>query len=186
MGSPVSLIVANLYIEDFESQALRTAPNPPHLWYRYVDDIFVLIHEYFISEFTTHIKSIDQNIKFNTEPEVDFKLPFLDTCIKISEDASTTVEVYRKATHMDQYLNFQSNHHLEHKRSVVRTLLNRANNIVTTPEDQVKGTEHVKAVLKDNGYKPWIFKLPNIPSPRRSQRTPPVGRRPVFRFVCLT
>jgi len=183
MGSPVSPIVANLYMEDFESWALRTAPNPPHLWYRYVDDTFVLIHEYFISEFTAHINSIDPNIKFTTEPEVDFKLPFLDTCIKISEDATTTVEVYRKATHTDQYLNFNSNHHLEHKRSVVRTLLHRANNLVTTPEDRAKETEHVKAVLRDNGYKPWIFKLPT-PKSKEKPEDSTSGAKAVFP-VCL-
>ena len=97
---------------------------------------------------------------------MDFKLPFLDTCIKISEDASTTVEVYT-----DQYLNFQSNHHLEHKRSVIRTLFHRANNLVITPEDRAKETEHVKAVLKDNGYKPWIFKLPKPKSKEKPDDT---------------
>ena len=160
MGSPVSPIVANLYIEDFETRALATAPNPPHMWSRYVDDTFVLIHEYFIEGFTNHINSIDPNIKFTNEPEVNFKIPFLDTCVKINDDATTSVEIYRKSTHTDQYLNFQSNHHLEHKRSVVRTLLNRAHNLVTTPEDQARECKHVKAVLKDNGYKPWVFKLP--------------------------
>ena len=29
MGSPVSLIVANLYMESFERKALRSANNPP-------------------------------------------------------------------------------------------------------------------------------------------------------------
>ena len=32
MGSPISPIVANLYMETFEVQALNTAPHPPSLW----------------------------------------------------------------------------------------------------------------------------------------------------------
>ena len=34
MGSPVSSIVANLYMEHFEGKALRSATNPPQVWYR--------------------------------------------------------------------------------------------------------------------------------------------------------
>ena len=43
MGSPISLIVANLYMKAFEIQALNTAPNPPRLWRWFVDDTFVVI-----------------------------------------------------------------------------------------------------------------------------------------------
>ena len=42
MCSPVSPIVANLYMEHFESIILYTAPRPRSPWFRFVDDTFVL------------------------------------------------------------------------------------------------------------------------------------------------
>ena len=81
-------------------------------------DTFTVIHEYHVDESTTHLNSLDYNIKFTTELEQDGRLPFLDACVNINEDGSTHVIVYGELTHTDQYLNFSSIHHLQHKRCV--------------------------------------------------------------------
>ena len=134
--------VISFYMENFEKIALSSAPSPPSMWLRYVDDTFVKIHEYDVDGFTAHINSIDSNIQFTTEPELNNKLPFLDLCIHVKEDGGTKITIYRKPTNTDQYLNFSSNHPLEHKRSVVRTLTHRAKEFVTTSEDQQCELKH--------------------------------------------
>ena len=160
MGSPVSPLVANIYMEHFEKRALATAPHPPLVWLRYVDDTFVQIHEDYISEFTDHINSIDPNIAFTSEPEVEGKLAFLDVQVHIKDDGSTKTTVYRKPTHTDQYLNGLSHHPLEHKRSVVRSLLNRANKIVTEDQDKKVEVAHIQNVLKQNNFDSWMLNIP--------------------------
>ena len=42
MGSPLSPIIANLFIEDLEEQAMHSAPLQPSLWLRYVDNTFII------------------------------------------------------------------------------------------------------------------------------------------------
>ena len=52
------------------------------------------------------------------------------------EDGNLKIQEYHKATHADQYLNFRSNQPLQHKLSVVRTLHNRAESVITDEEDR--------------------------------------------------
>ena len=42
MGSPLSPVLANLYMEYFEEMALGSTSLKPSMWLRYVDDTFIL------------------------------------------------------------------------------------------------------------------------------------------------
>ena len=50
-GSPVSPIVANLYMESFEHRAITSAVNPTRIWKRYVDYTFVMLQKSHKEEF---------------------------------------------------------------------------------------------------------------------------------------
>jgi len=71
------------------------------------------------------------------------------------EDGNIKLVVYRKKTHTDQYLNFMSHHPLHQKLGVIRTLLNRCENVVTEEEDQRQEEEHITSALKKCSYPAW-------------------------------
>ena len=105
MGSPLSPIVANIFMVKFEEEALATAPHPPILWKRYVDDTFVIQEEKHSNEFFQHINSLEDKIKFIAEStRADGSMPFLDTIVTPRSDGSLETKVYRKPTHTNQYL----------------------------------------------------------------------------------
>ena len=41
MGSPISCVIVNIFMH-FEKEALRKTPKKPEVWFRYVDDTFVM------------------------------------------------------------------------------------------------------------------------------------------------
>ena len=82
MGSPISPIVANLYMEDLETKAIQTAPHPPVFWKMFVDDTFVIFKASHKQEFLDHINSIDHYMQFTSEESrEDGSMPFLGMLI---------------------------------------------------------------------------------------------------------
>ena len=62
------------------------------------------------------------------------------------------MSVYRKNTHTDRYLPFESHHPAHVKRGVVRSLVRRAENVSTHNESLKKEMGHLRMVLRANGY----------------------------------
>ncbi|XP_078380796.1 uncharacterized protein LOC144663661 [Oculina patagonica] len=153
MGSPVSPVVANLCMEIIEESAITASSTPPKIWKRYVDDSFVIIKKHSVASFhdTSTLNSIDSKIAFTIEHESNGQIPFLDTLVSRSNGV-ITIDVYRKSTHTDRYLDFYSHHEKKHKLSTASTLLNRASNLPSTPEGKAKELSHVTDALKSNSY----------------------------------
>ena len=92
MDCPVSPMVANLYMEFLEQNALSTAPSPPRFCCRFVDDTFVIHKEVNKKGFLQNINSVDPAIKFTVEDnKEDGSIPFLDTIVKPEADGTLSL-----------------------------------------------------------------------------------------------
>ncbi|XP_072039565.1 uncharacterized protein [Amphiura filiformis] len=149
-------------MEWMEQEALVTAPLDikPRLWKRYVDDVLEIVKKGSAEQLTAHINQIDKagNIKFTYETESDQQIAFLDTLIVKKQDGSIKLLVYRKKTQTDQHLHFNSHHPLQHKLSVIRTLMDRKDKVITEEEDKKEEVQKIKEALKACGYPEWAFK----------------------------
>ena len=168
MGSPVSAVVANLYMEFFEELALDTAPVKPRLWKRYVDDTCCIVKKDATEGLLDHLNSVRPSIQLTVEAERDGMLPFLDTLLRRREDGHLDVTVYRKPTHTDRYLDFQSHHPPHVKRGLVRCLYDRARAIASTQDNLQKEEHHLSEVLRSNGY-PGAFIRSAARPPQREE-----------------
>ena len=158
MRSPVSPVVAILYMEYFEHIALTSVVNPPRLWKRYVDDTLVILQQSQKEEFLQHINSVDPSIKFITEePRQDGSMPFLDTLVTPQEDGTLTTCVYRKPTYTDLYLQWDSHHNLACKYSVINTLTHRAKAVCSNFKLLKTELKHLQEVLSQCKYPKWAI-----------------------------
>ena len=161
MVSPLSPIVANMFMEHFEQTALQTAIFKPKIWLRYVDDTFVVWPHGVdkVNDFLQHLNNQHPNIKFTMEVENEHQaIPFPDTLITRTAQGSLTHQVYRKPTHTDRYLNYRLFHHPSVLRSINSTLVRRAH-MVSDQEHLPGELQHLKHVLECNGY-PHITSSP--------------------------
>ena len=143
-------------MEHFESLAILTSLTLFKWWFRYVDDFYSATRKDQVNKLQEHLTSIDLHIKFSIELPGTDGLPFLDTLTKPTPNSSGST-IYRKATHTARYLDYNSNHLISAKLSVIHTLLHRAKDICSTPEFLVKEMDHPHKVLQDNHYQTQFF-----------------------------
>ena len=119
----------------FEGKALQSASQPPGYWLRFVDDTWVIQQK-------PHKQAL-LAIKFTVEGiQENGAIPFLDTLVTPWADNSPSITVYCTPTHTDQYLQWDSDHNLSAKYSVIGTL-----------------TYAAKQFAQDQGYSRWNYNI---------------------------
>ena len=139
-------------MEDAEKRALSTFHSPPKIWKRYIDDSFVIINKNSVEDILDHLNTLKTQSNLQSKKEPDHTIPFLDALIRRNKHGNFSTLVYRKPTNSNRYLNFRSDHPLEHKQSVVQLLIDWVSALCSTTKNRQDGFKHVKDTLKLNLY----------------------------------
>ena len=123
-----------------------------------MDATFVIHKEVNKQCFLQHINSVDPARKFTVEEnKEDGPIPFLDTIVKPEADGTLFITVYRKPTHTNQYLWWDSHHHCSAKFSVIHTLSHRVSTVYSKPELLQQEKEHLRKALTKCKYPKWAL-----------------------------
>ena len=101
------------------------------------------------------------------ESKKDNCISFLDISITRDHTGTLDTNIYRKPTHSERYLNFKSEHPLEHKSAVVNALTHRANSLI---RDENKKRMELKTHTKRFNFK-RLSKLANKPEIKNQVRS---------------
>ena len=103
MGA-VSVVVAEIVLQNIEERALATYKRMLPLWLRYVDDTFTAVHKEEIDDFHDfHLNRRNADIQFTKEIEENGKIPFRDCLVTCNNNnLRTTIlqktDTYRQST----------------------------------------------------------------------------------------
>jgi hypothetical protein len=159
MGSPISGIVAEIFLQQLEKVHIKHLVDSNHITFytRYVDDILIV----YDSTLTTHesilqyINRIHSNIQLNPTQEVNGIVSFLDLSVT-RKPTCLVMDIYRKPTTTDTTINYLSIYPLEHKLVAYRFLIRRMLNIPLNKEQQQKEWKNIQQIACNNNFPSYI------------------------------
>ena len=157
MGRKYSPAYADIYLADWEHNALLKCPIRPLVYFRYLDDIFGLWDKseteflHFIQTLNSHHPRI--KLKHTLHPQ---QVPFLDTIVFFTEakqgNKSLATKVYFKDTDRHSLL-YSTSYHPRHTfTSIIKSQLIRFNRICSFPHDVEEATRILFKALRPRGY----------------------------------
>ena len=120
-------------------------------WRRFVDDIFCILNKRQVEEALKILNSRSDSIKFTVEIEKNGQLPFLDLLVS-RNGKKLSFEIFRKPTHVDSYIHFNSYNPTNHKYAVFNSLVNRMVKIPMSTENRRKEKKKIIEIGEQNGF----------------------------------
>ena len=117
-----------------------------------VNDVISAVSGTEAESLSSHLNSVEPSIQVTLEREKDIHLPFFDLNMSRGVRRNLETKAYRKPTHTDKYLAFDSHHPVCHKKPVAKTLLRRVDCLSSSLDSKAEERKYVSNVLKANGY----------------------------------
>ena len=110
MGTKMAPSYAKLVMGNFEQKALAAATHSPLIWWRYIDDIFLLwTHdEEKLNDFITYLNKLHPTIKFTSSFSYN-EIPFLDVKVMLL-DGRLETDLLNPLTNTSTSLNHPVTH----------------------------------------------------------------------------
>ncbi|CAF4402828.1 unnamed protein product, partial [Rotaria magnacalcarata] len=117
MGSPLTLTIANAYMYFVERPISKWAIRTNSLYYRYIDDLFIMSNVYVdtLKGLVNYWNKRDINI--NLSASIGYTAEYLDLKIE-NRGGSLISEVFHKASHEPYFLPFTSVHAKHIKKNI--------------------------------------------------------------------
>jgi len=151
MGSPLSPILADMVMDDLEVHSLNKLDFTVHTFYRYVDDIFMVIPTVGLDSVLGSFNDYHPRLKFTYEIENNNTLSFLNASVIRTDGGTLITNWYRKPTFSGRYINFFSNHPYQYKLNTITNLVDQAI-LLSDKQFHTENLGTVKSILKNNGY----------------------------------
>ena len=137
---------------EMKEEIIRKAEFKPHLWWRYIDDIFFLWEhgEEQLNSFIDNINKMHPTIKFTVDWSKT-SINFLDIPVSIAEGVTET-DLYVKPTDSHQYLLSSSCHPFYCKKSIPYSQALTLNRICSNNEFFDKRCNDLEKYLLVRGY----------------------------------
>ena len=112
------------------------------------------------------------------EHEANRAISFLDVAVTRTDNNLISTTVYKKPTHTDRYLHFDSHHPKHQKLAVARTLYNRSVTHIANPTERQRYNKEVRHTLLLNGF-------PRKYSCLQQRKDNPSSQSQFKSFICL-
>ena len=162
MGSPLSGLLADIYINDFENKYIFTKNNTFYnniiFYAKYVDDTFLIFDGTIrqIDNFLNYLNKKSKNIQFTVEHENNKRINFLDLTI-IKNFNHLEFKIYRKLTTTDTTIHAKSFHPYHQKMAAYNSFIHRLINTPLNHSDYLYEINIIKNIAINNGYNPNII-----------------------------
>ena len=144
MRSPLSPILAEILLNEIETNKLKTWPFDLKFYYRYVDDIFLIVTKNLDENLIlATFNDLHHKLKFTLEKEVNAKLNFMDVSVE-NVDFKIITKWYRKLSNTLNFTNWNSSEPKFYKISLIFTMINRLKKICSINKTFKRDIEQLK------------------------------------------